>query len=98
MTTLKTIREAFPHFVKHEQEGSKQLFVCSNPADSRYPRQILVSYLTIVGFLSASGTWVLTRHSYSRTTSRQLAQFAKGERVIWQDTPINLSKDGSLIL
>jgi len=60
-----------------EQVGSKQLFIVTYPS-----YRILVSYYTIVGY-KASGCWLLTTAKYSKTTSRQLTQFAWDKTVSW---------------
>jgi hypothetical protein len=60
-----------------EQVGSKQLFIVCYPS-----YRLLVSYLTVVGF-RANGCWLLTTAKYSRTTSKQLNQFAGGKTVSW---------------
>lgn len=62
---------------KVEQLGSKQLFVVTFPT-----YQLLVSYLTIIGYRS-QGTWLLTTAKYSPTTSKQLTQFARGKTIGW---------------
>lgn len=90
MITLKDIREAFPNYTTYEQQGRKQLFVCSgytgaDTADNH--NKILVSYLTIVGYYDAVlCTWVLTKRYYSVTTKRQVNWFAIGRNVTWIDT------------
>jgi hypothetical protein len=64
---------------KVEQVGSKQLFVVTQPS-----RQILVSYLTIVGYkYPANNVWLLTKTKYSTTTSKQLTQFSYGKTIDW---------------
>lgn len=90
MITLKQTRANFPHYTKHEQIGSMQLFVCSQPADSTKPQAILVSYRTIVGFKDSTGVWTITTRRYSVTTTKQIRQFSRGKPVLWQDAPINL--------
>ena len=89
MVTLRDIRKQFSNYSHHEQIGSKQLFVCSQPSDPATPAKILVSYRTVVGVQILFG-WTLTRHKYSQTTSKQLNTFARGKCVIWQDAEINL--------
>jgi hypothetical protein len=88
--TLSTIRSMYPTYSYHERVGRKQLFVVSASAHPTQPQQLLVSYRTIVGKMGEDGVWILTRHKYSSTTSKQLSQFASGKSVIWQDTEINL--------
>lgn len=90
--TLKNIRERFPNYTSYEQQGGKQLFVCSgytgaDTANNHNHNKILVSYLTIVGYYDAVlCTWVLTKQRYSVTTTRQINCFAKGRNVTWIDT------------
>jgi hypothetical protein len=51
--------------------------------------KILVSYRTVVGYYDAVlCTWVLTRHKYSPTTSKQLTQFSHDRNVTWVDDVI----------
>lgn len=87
--TLKDIREVFPNYTSYTQQGSKQLFVCSGYAGKHtadHHNEILVSYLTIVGYYDAKlYTWVLTRERYSVTTTQQVNWFAKGRNVTWID-------------
>ncbi len=61
------------------QVGSKQLFIVTYPT-----YQLLVSYLTMVGYRS-QGNWLLTTAKYSTTTSKQLTQFASGKTIGWID-------------
>jgi hypothetical protein len=59
--------------VEHvEQHGRKQLFTIQYK-----DTQCLVSYYTIVG-VYRHGAWYITRHKYSRTTSKQVSQWAYG--------------------
>jgi regulator of sigma D len=61
-----------------EQIDSKQLFVVNYPA-----KQLLVSYLTIVGY-RAQGAWLLTKAKYSHTTSKHLNMFARHQQtIVW---------------
>jgi len=59
------------------QVASKQLFVVTFPT-----YQLLVSYLTIVGYRSDK-TWLLTKAKYSSTTSKQLTQFSRHKTIVW---------------
>ena len=43
---------------------------------------LLYSYMTLVG-VCMKDRWHLTTQKYSRTTSKQLASFAKGKEVTW---------------
>ena len=73
--TKKDIKALFGGEV--QQEGSKQLFVVTFPT-----YQLLVSYLTIVGYRS-QGNWLLTKAKYSTTTSKQLTQFSHRKTIDW---------------
>lgn len=79
----------FNMYQQYEQIGSKQLFICSNPI-GMYKSKILVSYRTVVGYYDAvQCTWILTKHKYSVTTSKQLTQFAREHNVTWLDEKIS---------
>lgn len=59
------------------QVGKKQLFNCVILNKACCPIHVLISYKTIVGIYdSHARTWILTKEKYSRTTSKQLTQFA----------------------
>jgi hypothetical protein len=75
--TKKDIQSRFGGEVS--QVGHKQLFVALFPA-----YQLLISYLTIVGYCF-EGTWLLTTKKYSHTTSKQLSQFSYRKTVVWID-------------
>lgn len=90
--TIKGVREAFPGYTSYEQQGSKQLFVCSGYTGADTANKILVSYLTIVGYYDAVlCTWILTKQRYSVTTTKQINWFAKGRNVTWVDTLLEVS-------
>jgi len=85
---LKQIKSLFSDYAKHIQVDRKQLFICSQriPNDSGY-NKILVSYRMIVGYYDdVQACWVLTREKYSRTTSKQITQFARWRNVIYVDS------------
>lgn len=83
--TKQDVQQLFPSFIDGKpcfkpeiyQVGHKQLFIATFPT-----YQLLISYRTIVGYCY-KGTWLLTRAKYSRTTSRQLTQFASGKTIGW---------------
>lgn len=84
--TIKTIQALYPNATV-EQVGSKQLFIVELEGST-----LLLSYWIIVGYLLFDGcmagaglsrTWYLTPYKYSRTTSKQLTQFARGRAVKW---------------
>jgi hypothetical protein len=76
-TNLANHLDIDPSSIK--QEGSKQLFIVrrSNTLE-------LYSYFTKVGEM-VDGVWNLTTNKYSRTTSKQLTQFARDKKVIYTD-------------
>jgi hypothetical protein len=73
---LSTILENYPDFIGR-QIGFKQLFVLTKKDNTL---KLLVSYHTIVGF-TIGNVWWLTSNKYSRTTSKQLSQFARSKDV-----------------
>jgi hypothetical protein len=78
MVTKKDILKAFGN-CSPEQIGSKQLFIIESDIPTGYFTQCLVSYLTVVGYVTvepAGKVWNLTKKKYSQTTSKQLSQFA----------------------
>lgn len=68
------------------QVGSKQLFI----VDTIHNGRLLVSYYTVVGYFNDK--WYLTRYKYSKTTSKQLTQFAyiTNFQTEWIDNQITL--------
>ena len=68
--TKRDIQDRFKGEVK--QVGNKQLFVVTFPTC-----QLLVSYMTIIGYRSED-SWLLTKDKYSPTTSRHLNYFRYG--------------------
>jgi len=70
-----------------EQHGAKQLFTIQYKGT-----QCLVSYYTIIG-VYRHGTWYVTRHKYSRTTSKQVSQWAYGmEGIVYIEEEIDINK------
>jgi len=73
------------------QVDKQQLFICKDRVDtSILPTEILVSYLTQVGY-RIGATWYLTKQKFSPTTSKQVNQFANRVRsggcvVEWVDS------------
>jgi hypothetical protein len=74
--TIKTIQGLYPHAIV-KQVDSKQMFIITVPSGTK-----LLSYKTIVGLL-LNDVWMLTPNKHSRTTSKQLTQFARGRIVHW---------------
>ena len=84
--TIETIQSLYPDATV-KQVDSKQMFIVTDMAGTK-----LLSYKTIVGYLlfdgceagaGLSSTWHLTPVKHSRTTSKQLTQFARGRIVKW---------------
>ena len=75
MVTKQDITERF-NAASVTQIGSKQLFI----AQLQNNVTVLISYYTIVGF-ERSGIWYVTDRKYSVTTSRQITQFSRNNRV-----------------
>lgn len=76
MVTIKTIQELYPA-ATIKQVDSKQMFIITVSSRSK-----LLSYKTIVGLL-VDDVWMLTPNKHSRTTSKQLTQFARSKLVKW---------------
>jgi hypothetical protein len=83
--TKQDVQQLFPTLVDGEpafkpeiyQVDNMQMFVVIFPT-----YQLLVSYLTIIGY-RPKGTWLLTTAKHSRTTSKQLTQFARDKLIGW---------------
>ena len=70
-----------------EQHGSKQLFTIQYRGT-----RCLVSYYTIVG-VYRHGTWYVTRHKYSVTTSKQVSQWSRGiSSIVYIEDEIDIDK------
>ena len=84
---IQTIADRFNVAISNvKRVNCKQLFIVFYEK-----RFILVSWLTVVGYINPNGVWVLTRYPYSITTSRQLHSFAgQNPPITWQDEPIDI--------
>ena len=61
-------------FIKTKQIGSKNLYL--GKTSGLVEHNVLISYNTIVGYYSDPYLWYLTKKKCSRTTSKQLKDFA----------------------
>lgn len=72
--TKRDIQDRFKGEVK--QIGSKQLFVVTFQT-----YQLLISYMTIIGYRSED-SWLLTKAKYRQTTTRHINYF-RYDRIHW---------------
>ena len=88
--TVRDVQTKWPNATDIKQIDRKQLFTA---VIDGHP--CLISYKTIVGYLlhenygtglSLGRIWHLTPAKHSRTTSKQLTQFARGRVVKWCDS------------